>query len=189
MKNRRHTSKGIIIELTALLDVILIMLFWVMLNMQGESKEIKADTDARINALEQKLGAVKSEADREVEKAWDMANHINSEAAANQKALYEYEQGLLITLTLRYDEGAVLYIKNRERDIGSVNLSSAVNLAEEIADVLKKAEVSEDEVVLCAFIYDGNVALYRDVSVVREAMEQVSVLYAKCYCTNINMAF
>ena len=36
-------NKGIAIELTALLDVILIMLFWVMLNMDRETEKIKTE--------------------------------------------------------------------------------------------------------------------------------------------------
>ena len=43
-------NKGIIIELTALLDVILIMLFWVMLNMDRETEKIKTDAAEKAGA-------------------------------------------------------------------------------------------------------------------------------------------
>ena len=47
-------GKGIIIELTALLDVILIMLFWVMMNMKDETEAVQNEAEAKVSEVQQK---------------------------------------------------------------------------------------------------------------------------------------
>ena len=186
---RRQRNRGIVIELTALLDVILIMLFWVMINVQGETEEVRAESEAQVSALEQRLVKVETEAEKEIEKAWEEARTINEEAAANQQALYEYEQGLKVELRLRSEAGAVLTVKVHDREIDSLLLKEKTeqSVAEALEKALKEAGITEEEVVLCAFIYDGSVALYRDVNSVKNAVEMVTEAYTKCYCTNINL--
>lgn len=185
---RPHKSKGIVIELTALLDVILIMLFWVMTNVQGQTEDIRTDADAKIASLEQKLEDVQAEADQEIEKAWKVAENINSTAAANQQALYEYEQGLPVKLSLKYEGRAELYISNSDNELGSIMVSSETEMADEIVEAFTQAGIDREDVVLCALIYDGEVALYRDVNAVKAAIAHVTKTYTGCYCTNINTA-
>lgn len=187
---QRQRNRGIVIELTALLDVILIMLFWVMINVQGETQEVREESKAQVSALEQRLEKVEAEAKKEIEKAWEEARAVNEEATANKQALIEYEQGLKVELRLRYETSAVLSVKIHEEEVVSLPLeeSSEQILAERLAQALKEAGIAREEVVLCAFIYDGSVALYRDVNSVKGAMEIVTAMYSKCYCANINVA-
>ena len=186
---RRRKSKGIVIELTALLDVILIMLFWVLLNVKGESAEWKTEADAKIQSLEQQLKTNRKETDKEIEKAWEMAKNINSEAADNQKALYDYEQGLPLVLQLTYQEDgkAAVIIRSQGHERETLWLSGEEKLSDQLIGTLEKSGIDRKEVILCALLYDGNVALYRDVNTVKQAVEQVTQVYTKCYCTNINL--
>lgn len=66
--NGYRKSKGIVIELTALLDVILIMLFWVMMNVQEDSESAMADAEKQTAAAQQQLEDTQNELDRLIEK-------------------------------------------------------------------------------------------------------------------------
>jgi len=61
--NRFSKSKGIVIELTALLDVIMIMLFWVMMNVQDSSKSASTAAEKKAAAAEQRLEETQEELD------------------------------------------------------------------------------------------------------------------------------
>ena len=159
-------NKGIAIELTALLDVILIMLFWVMLNMERENERVKTEAAEQAAAYEQQvaemsdeLDTVRSDHDR-LQTEFDRYVSENSEsiAAANQKALDEFAEGRMITLNLTYDAVGKLYI------------------------------LGEDDVILCALVYDGDRALYSDVKLITAAADDVGRKYNNFYCTYINIS-
>ncbi|MDE6798171.1 MAG: hypothetical protein K2J36_09200 [Ruminococcus sp.] len=101
-------NKGIIIELTSLLDVILIMLFWLMMNLQEQNKNISQEAEQRIAQAEEtvanaekisadsleELEKIKAEmqelretTDNEITEAWKKAASINDTATANLQAL------------------------------------------------------------------------------------------------------
>lgn len=196
-------NKGIIIELTALLDVIFIMLFWVMINVRQSNIDVKADAASRVEQAQMdadsqvaqirmetdsEIERIRKEAEADVSAAWDMAKSVNSNAADNMKALEGYEQGLILTLTLRYYDQGEIYINNAGVPLDTVKLGTAEDMYKGIGDTLKKAGIKQDEVVMCAFVYDGGRALYKDVKSVTEAIDKVSKDYDKLYCTTINTA-
>ena len=47
--NGFRKNKGIIIELTSLLDIIMIMLFWVMLNVSNNAQDIEKKAQEKID--------------------------------------------------------------------------------------------------------------------------------------------
>ena len=109
-------NKGIVIELTALLDVIFIMLFWMMINVQEGSTKVREDADSRIaqaeaevvqvrEEAEEKLENMRKQADSEIKKAQDRADNLNRDAAANQRALENFGKGLMLTINLKYSPG------------------------------------------------------------------------------------
>jgi len=188
-----HKSKGIVIELTALLDVIMIMLFWVMMNVQDNSDQVKAEADQKVAAAQQQLieassevDAIRAEADSEVASAWEMAENINKNAAENQKALLGYEQGMLVTLNIRYDTDGMLYISNYDEELGKAAISSEDEVYSLIVSALQKAELNEDDVILCALVYDSKNSLYKHVKKVKAAVDRVRNVYNSFYCTYID---
>ncbi|MBR4628204.1 MAG: hypothetical protein IKO47_11000 [Ruminococcus sp.] len=188
-----HKNKGIVIELTALLDVIMIMLFWVMMNVKDTSEQAKADADSRVAAAQQQVieardevRTVRAEADKEVASAWEMAENINKNAAANQQALLGYEQGMLVTLNIRYDTDGVLYISNYDEELGKARISSEQEIYDLIIAALQKAELKEDDVILCALVYDSEHSLYKHVKKVKAAVDSVRSVYKSFYCTYID---
>ncbi|MCM1007013.1 MAG: hypothetical protein NC485_03620 [Ruminococcus flavefaciens] len=192
--NGYRKSKGIVIELTALLDVILIMLFWVMMNVQENGESAMADAERRTAAVQQQLEDTQNELDRLIEKnaelmkKWNAAENLNKDAAANQEALIGYEQGKLITLDIEYDTDGKLYVYNSDECLGSVSLDSETEISGCIIDSLGKAGLEEDDVILCVLIYDGSTSLYKDIKTVNAAVDVVRAEYKNFYCAYINTA-
>lgn len=191
--NRRN--KGIAIELTALLDVILIMLFWVMMNVQDNSEAVKAEAENKTAAVQQeleetqkKLDVLREETDAEISRIWQMAENADKNAAANQQALYGYEQGMLVTMNIKYETNGELIIYNYNEQLGQASLFSEDDVYDSMIAALGKAGLNNDDVILCALVYDGSTALYKDVKKVREAVDRVSDVYKSFYCTYINTA-
>ena len=188
-----HKNKGIVIELTALLDVIMIMLFWVMMNVRENSENVKAEAETKVAAVQHELNEtrselnnVRSEADAEIEKIWKKAEELDKQAAANQQALVGYEQGMLVTLSIKYENDGMLYISNYDEQLGKASISSEDEIYELITAALKKAGLKEDDVVLCALVYDSESALYKHVKKVKVAVDRVRNIYNSFYCTYID---
>lgn len=196
--NGFRKSKGIVIELTALLDVILIMLFWVMMNTKSSGEDIKEQAESRIAAAESKLETeresweqekeqILADASSQIDEAWKKAESIDSQAAENQQALDGYAEGLLVTLNLRYDENSgALYISDSGSEHGTIAVTDENTMAEKIIFQFENMGLEHDSVVLCAMVYDGDTALYRDVRAVTSAVDIVGETYENFYCTFIN---
>lgn len=190
-----HRNKGIVIELTALLDVIFIMLFWVMINVQDKNEQVKEQAESQVaqaQAQEQKakdeLKEISEQKDKQIEEAWAYAESLDSAAAKNQQALAEYEDGMLITLDLKYEKTGELYIFDKEGEIGKAGLGTEEEIYNGIVNSLERTGMNTDEVVLCAMVYDGSRALYKDVNLVTDAVDRVNRVYKNFYCTYINTA-
>ena len=192
-------NKGIIIELTALLDVIFIMLFWLMINVQEGSAKVREDADSRIaeaqaevaqirEETEEKLESMREQTDSEIRRAKELAENMDKTAAANQQALENYGNGLMLTINLRYSHGGELVVMNGEDELARTAVTSGNDVYSALADALKKAGISTDDVVLCAFVYDGSHALFRDVSEITDAVGRLGKSYKYFYCTFINTA-
>ncbi len=183
-------NKGIIIELTSLLDVILIMLFWVM--MVSSDKADKAEQQA-----EQKVQAANAAAQVTADKAKEDAEKYINERLAEQreeidkldeyvKTIEGFEDGEMLSISITYvNDSEVLSFTRSGRQLSSVTLTSYSNIEEEIRRVLDTLP-SKDGIILAAFIYDGNTALYRDVQGVRNALENLRKDYSGIYFAYIN---
>ncbi len=189
--NGYRKNKGIVIELTALLDVILIMLFWVMMNVRNGDKEAveKAAKDAA--AAEQQLEIVREELDtktNQLERLTSMLENIDKNAADNQQALTDYENGKLITLDICYDSSGKLIVCNSGGKLGETEISSETEICGCITQALENADLEKNDIILCALIYDGSTSLYRDVKAVNAAVDLVREEYMNFYCAYINTA-
>lgn len=184
-------NKGIAIELTALLDVILIMLFWVMMNMERQSENVREDAESRIAASEQKYEEMydsMTSALNEKQAVIDKYEGLTDEsvAAANQKALDEFSEGRLITINLSYDSVGTMSVLDEKGELGNILITTREEIAGKITSCLADAGLGKDDVVLCAFVYDGDRARYKDVRVIELAAGDVTKTYSKFYCTFIN---
>ncbi len=186
-------NKGIAIELTALLDVILIMLFWVMMSMERETERIKTDAEETVAAKQAEFDMKAEELTAELNSVKEQYERFLDEnadnvAVANQKALDEFAEGRMITLSLSYDAVGKLFILDENGELAHTMLYSEDDIEDCIKNVLKDSGLSRDDVILCALVYDGNRALYKDVRMVTAAADDVGKEYSKFYCTYINIS-
>lgn len=189
--NGYHKNKGIVIELTALLDVILIMLFWVMMNVQNGDKTTAENAAKKAAAAEQQLEIVREELDaktNQLERLTSMLENIDKNAADNQQALTDYENGMLITLDICYDLSGKLIIYNSNGKLGETKIYSETEICDCIMQALENADLKRNDVILCTLIYDGSTSLYRDVKAVNTAVDMVREEYVNFYCAYINTA-
>ena len=118
--------------------------------------------------------------------AEEMAENINKNAAENQKALLGYEQGMLVTLNIRYDTDGMLYISNYDEELGKAAINSENEVYTLIVSALEKAGLKQDDVILCALVYDSKNSLYKHVKKVKAAVDRVRTDYRSFYCTYID---
>ena len=186
-------NKGIAIELTALLDVILIMLFWVMMNMETETDRVRADAAETVAAKQAEFDRMTAEMQTEldtVKAQYERFLDENAEdlAVANQKALDEFAEGRMITLNLTYDAVGKLFILDETGELAHTLLGTEEEIAGSISDVIEESGLDKNDVILCAFVYDGSRALYRDVKKITAAADIVGKDYNDFYCTYINIS-
>ncbi len=187
-------NRGIVIELTALLDVILIMLFWVMMSMEQNNEKVKTEAAEQVAEYEQKyldaeqeLEDTKSEYDllnTEFDKLLDAIS--DSVAVANQKAVDSFADGHTITIKIRYDDSGVLAVYSGSEEISRASLSDQTQVASAITAALDSLGISENDVILCSVIYDGSVIMRQDTNLIRAATEDVKEKYSKFYCNYIS---
>ena len=153
-------SKGIIIELTSLLDVILIMLFFVMMQ-SGQQ------TESAVKAADEKVAAAQQETAEMKRKAKSLAD-----------ALSGFEGGELYELKISFDESSdVLVLSFAGQEINRLGFEQT----EEIEKAVKGIEIPDGTAVLAAVIYDGSKVLYRDMESIRAALEKLSKEHDNIY--------
>lgn len=186
-------NKGIIIELTALLDVILIMLFWVMMNTRNDMNSAVTEAENKADAaqkqlviVQEQLDSLREETDAEIADIWKIAESINENAAANQQALIGFENGRLMTLNIKYDTDGTLYIHNGSSQLVKAAISSADDVYNEIISAFERSEFDTEDVILCALVYDSKNSLYKDVNNVKRAIDKARNVYKYFYCAYIN---
>ncbi|MBQ8961479.1 MAG: hypothetical protein IJ071_09775 [Ruminococcus sp.] len=188
-------SKGIIIELTALLDVILIMLFWVMMNISDSSDQVRQDAQAQVQeaqeeaaAAQDELTAAQARFEDELARLQEEALSPDKAARENQEALEGYSEGLIVTMNLRYDAVGKLFIMDQDGELGRTLIGTEEEIAAGMIASLEEAGLGQDDVILCALVYDGSRALYKDIQAITAAISRISSTYTRFYCTFINIS-
>lgn len=189
-------SKGIIIELTSLLDIILIMLFWMMLNVSNSAQDAEKRAQEKIDAADAKVVQIQSDAQKEIDsmkeqnqKQIDQINEQNREMKQNaenmQSALDGFSSGKMVTLEMKFKDGSdVIYVSQGTHDAKTVTVDD--KLAENLAEVLNSYGLDKNSIILAAFMYDGNSVLYRDVDKVQNVLSTIKGNYKNIYFTHIN---
>ena len=183
--NGFRKNKGIVLELTSLLDVIMIMLFWVMTDVSASADSQKEDAKAQVQAVTQQLEKLREDMQKQIDEAYKKAESINSNAAKNQQALDGYTQGMLISLDMRNENGTdKLYISRNDEDIMTVTPDE--DISGRLISLFEGLGAADGEVMLAAVVYDGDAVLYRNMRIVENAVQAVSDKYENVYFTYIN---
>ena len=183
-------NKGIIVELTSLLDVILIMLFWVM--MVSSDKADKAEQKA-----EEKIQAANVQAQEQIKEAQQDADRYINDRLAEQKdklerldaydrTLEDFEKGEMLSISITYaNNSEMLSFTRGGQQISTVALTDLSVIETEIRRVLDGLPNSSG-IILAAFIYDGNTDLYKNILAITRALENLRSDYSGIYLAYVN---
>ena len=160
--NGFRKNKGIVLELTSLLDVIMIMLFWVMTDVSASADSQKENAKAQVQAVTQQLEEQKQKSADELEKLRED-----------------------ISLDMRNENGTdKLYISRNDEDIMTVTPDE--DISGRLISLFEGLGAADGEVMLAAVVYDGDAVLYRNMRIVENAVQAVSDKYENVYFTYIN---
>ena len=189
-------NKGIIIELTSLLDIIMIMLFWVMLNVSNSAADAEKKAQEKIDSANSKVQSAQADAQKQIDEAKqenqkeiDKINEQNREMKQNaenmQNALDGFNEGKMVTLEMKFENGQdVIYVSQNGGSSKSVTVDD--KLKDNLASALNSYGLDKDSIILAAFMYDGNTVLYRDVNNVQDVLSKIKGNYKNIYFTHIN---
>lgn len=171
-------NKGLVIELTSLLDVILIMLFWVMMVSGDKAEKAEADADQKLaeaKSIAAEAEAYKEQYRKDIELGEDMSAALNN-----------FENGEMLSISITVTSSSnMLSFSRSEETLSSVVLSNYSDVEAEIRHVLDSLP-DKNGIILAAFIYDGSVALHRDVEAVKRALENLKQDYPGIYFAYVN---
>ena len=183
--NGFRKNKGIIIELTSLLDIIMIMLFWVMLNVSNNAQDIEKKAQEKIDEANSKTVQAQQDAQEQIDKIKE-ENKATELAAKNmQDALDGFSSGMMVSVEMRYSGGKdVIYVSRNNSEPAAVEVNDKLN--EELSKALDSYGLTKDSIILAAFMYDGDKVLYRDVNKVLDTLGKIKGNYKNIYFTQIN---
>lgn len=183
--NGFRKNKGIIIELTSLLDIIMIMLFWVMLNISNNAQDIEKKAQEKIDEANAKTVQAQQDAQEQIDKIKE-ENKATELAAKNmQDALDGFSNGMMVSVEMKYSDGKdVIYVSRNNSEPAAVEVNDKLN--EELSKALDSYGLTKDSIILAAFMYDGDKVLYRDVNKVLDTLGKIKGNYKNIYFTQIN---
>lgn len=168
-------NKGLVIEFTSLLDVILIMLFWVMMTSSNRVQQAEEYAEEQIAEAAIANAQALEEADNKI-----------AELDRYLQTVEGFENGEMLTISVTYTDGAdVLSFSRSDKLISSMVMDKHTDAKAQLMLVLGNVS-TEDNIILCAFIYDGSTVLYRDVQAVKTAFEEIRDDFDNVYFTMVN---
>lgn len=187
--------REIILDFTSLLDVIMIILFFFILfstlevenvTQSAEEARISYETQMEMQAEEQAVWR------QQAEEEWERILQIDKNAAKNQQALVAYDQGRMLAFNLQDVESRNVWTLNilcGEEKLGSVTAEGSGELAEKMAELLTKAGLQTEDVIIGTLTYDGNsFGTAGAVPVIEDAIGEMQEMYSNLYFTTINVS-
>ena len=170
--------REIILDFTSLLDVIMIILFWFILNYQTETTKIRdqaqaaeqAASEAQVIAEEQQAQA--EELRQTAQDELDALAGVNERQASILSAMMEYRQGRSLNLTL-VNRSSYWYLEvsiGTDEVLGRVYDEDEKRIGLELNRMLNEAGFAPDATIFCVFSYDSSAPGSREAyqSVTRE---------------------
>lgn len=193
-------SKDAILDLTSLLDIVLIILFFFILYtaFNVEKAELRADEargeyeqrTAELEAERTALGEERSELAAE----WERLYALDENAVRNQQALIAFNNGAMLSFNLRKEDGSDAWrlgAVRKKSPGGEEELVGVIlpgdDLPASILGILDAAGFAEDDVVIVTFTYNGNViGTHRLYAEIMKAFQEVQAARKNVYLNAIN---
>lgn len=160
---RKHK---ISLDFTSLLDIMMIILFFFLINFKFSADESKAEAAAevenaniRAEQLEEdrrRFEEEKEEWKKEAEREIDKLREADKNAAENAQALYDFQNGRILKIALdmtsRSDWEITVY--SGETPIGEILSENSENISGGIVDILDSGGFQREDVIIGIFMYD-----------------------------------
>ncbi len=176
--------REIILDFTSLLDVIMIILFWFILNYQTETTKIREQAAAAEESARQAqiVADAREEAAQErlqtAEDALEAMDTINERQASILKAMLEYRQGRSLNLTL-VSRAQYWYLDvsiGDEEALGRIYSDDEKRLGLELNLMLSDAGFADDATIFCVLSFDSTEPGSRDAySAVSRELRQIQL--------------
>lgn len=166
--------KEIILDFTSLLDVIMIILFWFIINYKTQAQE-------QISQAEQNAAAAISSAEQQMQEAEALRQQAENELEALAEANDRLASNMEAMLAFGKSENFNIYLCMAEDDwfldvyqgssqLGTIGSKNEKQIGMKLNDLFSEAGCDADDTILCVFSYDssepGTRAAYQ--SVIRE---------------------
>lgn len=156
--------REIILDFTSLLDVIMIILFWFILNYQSETTKIRdqaqaaqqAAAEAQVVAEEQQAKAEQMKQDASNELA--MLDAYSHNQASIMQEVFEFGNGHNLNLTLRSTRHSwELTVKcGTDEYLATLDDRDADHVAASLQEILADIGYEPNDVVFCVFAYNSD---------------------------------
>ena len=189
--------REIILDFTSLLDVIMIILFWFILNYQTETTKIREKANAAEQAAAE-AQLIAEERQQAAQEHWQAADDalnelasIDERQASIQRAIRDFRQGKSLHLKLVSD-AHYWYVQvslGDDEELGRIYSEDERLFGAQLNEMLKTAGFAPDDTIFCVLSYDstdpGSYDAYK--SVTRE-IRNIQLGNNQFSCTEIDRA-
>ena len=189
--------REIILDFTSLLDVIMIILFWFILNYQSETTKIRNKAEAAEQAASE-AQVIAEERQQAAEEHWQEADDAlealasaDERQASIQQAIRDFRQGKSLHLKLVSDQyhWYVIVSIGEENELGRIYSEEEKQFGIKLNEMLRNAGFASDATIFCILSYDsaepGSLNAYK--SVTRE-IKHIQLGNNQFSCTEIDRA-
>ncbi len=185
--------REIILDFTSLLDIIMIILFFFILfstldveNVGKSAQEAKSSYESLKAENQRQQEVWQQKADEE----WERIQNTDKNAAANQQALMAYNEGAVIALNMQDASSSdiwTLSVLSGNTRLGEIR--SDDDLESSLTELLYKAGLKTDDVIISTLTYDGNsLGTESSVPQIEQAVKKVQKQYCNLYFAAINVS-
>ena len=188
--------KEILLDFTSLLDVIMIILFWFILNYHNQTVAIQEQANQKINEAESIVAEVdekKAELAEKEQELLDQQSEIESMLAeikdaderkgANIAGLNEFQKGINLTVRLeRENNGKFVMLIYKGNDLDSEMADEEIALSdfntERFSMIIRNYDYKEDDAVLLELVYNNEeIGSNKAVGTIDEVLEEIKEEY------------
>ena len=158
--------REIILDFTSLLDVIMIILFWFILNYQSETTKIRDQAAAAQQAaseaqyIAESHGQEASECAQILENELAMMQDFNAAQGSVMSAIHEYRNGRTLNLKLicRRSSWFLEVSVGEEKLLDTIYNDDENRIGMRIQELLEQEGYAKDDMVFCILSYDSGQA-------------------------------
>lgn len=199
--------REILLDFTSLLDVIMIILFWFIINYHNQTVEIQNQAKQKMSDAESIVAEVdekKAELDEKEQGLIDQQSEIDSmlneikeadeRKGANIAGLNEFQKGINITAKLdRKDDGQFSILIYKGNDLDSELADEEIALSDFNASkfimIINKYEYEKDDAVLLELVYNNEeIGSNKAVGTIDEVLEDIKDEYPYLYVRKLKIS-